>query len=403
MKNPKWKCANDTGTHKVKFGGKFLTQWDGYHLTLEQSTGGTISADKLKGYQEQSANLSYTANQDYYFNGWASTGANIQNNQVPFTQDTTAKGSFVYTNPTKSYNNTVTGFSAAGAIRSGYSNRYDADPDGYKKEMFGGLGFVSAFSANVRNKNYMVLKYDTKEIMTSGGDLYKVTTGTSQGIILRTWSYPIDIWRYNFYPIMWVSGNNYVLEHSTYPHRSFYSQEQYMYSGASGSNLTPDTSTSTYTGALHQYGKRYNWGKLGFVSGYQENYPFGYYEFGVSAQASGVYSHSGQCIEDKRYELNTWRTFKYVFNMNDYSLSGYDGDQLVYLRNTTNISAKNSIGIYPKMLAMYCVVPQARAHYVSQWEGTSDYYNSKGTNAFRNISMTYFDDCDDANMWAKIN
>ena len=101
MKNPKWKCANDTGTHKVKFGGKFLTQWDGYHLTLEQSTGGTISADKLKGYQEQSANLSYTANQDYYFNGWQSTGANIQNNQVPFTQDTTAKGSFAYTNPTR--------------------------------------------------------------------------------------------------------------------------------------------------------------------------------------------------------------------------------------------------------------------------------------------------------------
>ena len=156
MKNPKWKCANDTGTHKVKFGGKFLTQWDGYHLTLEQSTGGTISADKLKGYQEQSANLSYTANQDYYFNGWASTGASIQNNQVPFTQDTTAKGSFAYTNPTKSYNNTVTGFSAAGTIRSGYTNTYNADPEEYKKKTFGDVGFVQSFSANVKNKNYMV-------------------------------------------------------------------------------------------------------------------------------------------------------------------------------------------------------------------------------------------------------
>lgn len=28
MKNTKWKCANDTGTYKVKFGGKFLTQFD---------------------------------------------------------------------------------------------------------------------------------------------------------------------------------------------------------------------------------------------------------------------------------------------------------------------------------------------------------------------------------------
>ena len=100
MKNPKWKCAYPN-SHKVKFGGKFLTQWDGYHLTLEQYTGGTISADKLKGYQGQSANLSYTANQDYYFNGWQSTGANIQNNQVPLTQNTTAKGSFVYTSPVR--------------------------------------------------------------------------------------------------------------------------------------------------------------------------------------------------------------------------------------------------------------------------------------------------------------
>ena len=106
MKNPKWRCAYPN-SHKVKFGGKFLTQWDGYHLTLEQSTGGTISADKLKGYQEQSANLSYTANQDYYFNGWQSTGANIQNNQVPFTADTTAKGSFVYTNPNRVVHETI--------------------------------------------------------------------------------------------------------------------------------------------------------------------------------------------------------------------------------------------------------------------------------------------------------
>lgn len=33
MKNPKWKCAYPN-SHKVKFGSKFLTQWDGYHLTL---------------------------------------------------------------------------------------------------------------------------------------------------------------------------------------------------------------------------------------------------------------------------------------------------------------------------------------------------------------------------------
>lgn len=95
MKKPKWRCAYPN-SHKVKFGGKFLTQWEGYHLTLQQSTGGTISADKLRGYPEQSANLSYTANTFYHFNGWNSTGANIQNSKVPFTQDTTAKANFIY-------------------------------------------------------------------------------------------------------------------------------------------------------------------------------------------------------------------------------------------------------------------------------------------------------------------
>lgn len=108
MKNPKWKCAYPN-SHKVKFGGKFLTQWDGYHLTLEQSTGGTISADKLKGYQGQSANLSYTANTFYHFNGWNSTGANIQNNQVPFTADTTAKANFVYDPIPTSAQSTIAG------------------------------------------------------------------------------------------------------------------------------------------------------------------------------------------------------------------------------------------------------------------------------------------------------
>jgi hypothetical protein len=166
MKNPKWRCAYP-GTHKVKFGGKFLTQWSGYHLflnqneggtitadktkggynetvtlssipnygytfdgysltgstltgdqfnfvssnvtaegsftempkhtlTLQQTTGGTITANKLTGYINENANLSYTANFGYSFNGWQTTGASVQNNKIPFTQDTTARGKFVY-------------------------------------------------------------------------------------------------------------------------------------------------------------------------------------------------------------------------------------------------------------------------------------------------------------------
>ena len=402
MKNPKWKCAYPN-SHKVKFGGKFLTQWDGYHLTLEQSTGGTISADKLKGYQGQSANLSYTANQDYYFNGWQSTGTNIQNNQVQFTADTTAKGSFVYTNPTKAYNNTITGFSAAGTYSNETTNRFDALPDVSNKQTFGDEGFLQSFSAQVRNKNYFVLKYDYQQQLTPSGDLYKIITGTAQGIGLRDWSYPVDLWSNHFYPIMYnPDGQTNIIQHSTYKKASFYTQREYMYSGGSGANLTPGTSTATYTGALHKFGKQYDWGELGTVTALQENWGYSKYEFTLSAQASGIYNNSGRCIENRKYDFNTWRTFKYVFNMNDYSLSAYDGDKLVYLRNTTNLSARNG-GSIPKMLCMFSVVPIPRAHYVSQWEGTTDTYYSKGKNAFKNISFTYFDDCDDANMWAKIN
>lgn len=132
MKNPKWRCAYPN-SHKVKFGGKFLTQWEGYHLTLQQSTGGTISADKLRGYPEQSANLSYTANNDYYFNGWQSTGANIQNNKVPFTQDTTAKATFSYTNPTRSIhtksNTNVSNASGLGSYKATVGSVYNLGVD----------------------------------------------------------------------------------------------------------------------------------------------------------------------------------------------------------------------------------------------------------------------------------
>jgi hypothetical protein len=56
MKNPKWKCAYP-GTHKVRYGGKFLTNWTGYNLTLLPSEYGTISGDKLRGYEDEVCHL----------------------------------------------------------------------------------------------------------------------------------------------------------------------------------------------------------------------------------------------------------------------------------------------------------------------------------------------------------
>ena len=405
MRNPKWQCAYPDGK-RIVFGDKFLTQWKGYHLNLIQTTGGTIGADRDWGYYGDVANLSYTANNNCYFNGWQTTGATATGNQIKFTNnDVSAKAAFIKTNPTEAYNNTTTGFTARGTTRTGYANVFDANPSVYKHKTFGDEGFVSAFSASVKNKNYFVLKYDCKQYLVDNGEFYEATSGiTYDNLTIWERSWPVDLWINNFYPIAYNPENsNSILQHSTYRHSAFYVQRDYIFSGQSGSNITGHDASITLAGALHKYGRQHNWGELGTVTAAQTFYYPNSFDFKLSAQASGAYNNSGQCIENTKYNFNTWRTYKYVFNMNDYSLSAYDGSNLVYTRNTTNISAKNSSGLIPKMMCMFCVVPQARAKYHSDFNGTSDYYNSKGKDAFRNISFTYFNNCEEANVWAKNN
>ncbi len=110
MKNPKWREAYPQG-HKVKYGGKFLTTWSGYSLDLIQTNGGTISANKNRGYEDDQVNFSYTANEDYGFNGWSASKGSFNGNTYTFSNgNASAKGSFEYFGPSitswKSSNNT---------------------------------------------------------------------------------------------------------------------------------------------------------------------------------------------------------------------------------------------------------------------------------------------------------
>lgn len=99
MKNPKWREAYPN-SHKVKYGGKFLTTWSGYSLDLIQTNGGTISANKYRGYEDDQVNFSYTANQDCYFNGWSANKGSFNGNTYTFSNgNASAKGSFVNAGP----------------------------------------------------------------------------------------------------------------------------------------------------------------------------------------------------------------------------------------------------------------------------------------------------------------
>ena len=118
MKNPKWREAYPQG-HKVKYGGKFLTTWSGYSLDLIQTNGGTISANKNRGYEDDEVNFSYTANQDYYFNGWSANEGSFNGNTYKFgTNDATAKANFAYTSPLRTIH-TNSNTQASNATRMG--------------------------------------------------------------------------------------------------------------------------------------------------------------------------------------------------------------------------------------------------------------------------------------------
>lgn len=410
MKNPKWKCANDTGTHKVKFGGKFLTQWDGYHLTLEQSTGGTISADKLKGYQEQSANLSYTANQDYYFNGWESTGAPVVDNKVEFTQDTTAKANFFNTSPAKYYNNPTTIRIQAKNAASGALNQSYLYFDGpyYDNEE---PTFLKSYSASIRNKNYFVLKYDMKREVGQG-EYHWHCTGTNQGIVLHGWQVACSSFKHGFVPeivgFLGLSQNDLQRDGSYY----FSPCEEYLYDPNGTKTATDIRTTNIPSGTtwsaskvpLRTYAKHFNHGKLGTYTDVFSGYWIGQYTLNVNA--SGKWNYNGYCFEPTAYEDTDWRTVKLVFDMNNFAYSSYIGDECVYKQTNSLSWSATDVSMVQgpsKLYAIHNMNSYMYAPWSTQWNGTSSTNRQVGLVSAKNISLTYFDTCEQANIWAKNN
>lgn len=90
-------------------------------VTLQQSTGGTISANPMSGYDGTIVSLSNTANSNYNFNNYSVTGGTLTGNNVKLSgSDITAKGSFTI-KPTRSVTvNTAAGGTVVANPTTGY-------------------------------------------------------------------------------------------------------------------------------------------------------------------------------------------------------------------------------------------------------------------------------------------
>ena len=83
------------GQDDISVQGSFIEDAK-YSLSLTQTTGGRINANKNTGYAGDIITLSNTPSSHYSFNGYSITGATLTGNQFAFgSQNVTAKGTFV--------------------------------------------------------------------------------------------------------------------------------------------------------------------------------------------------------------------------------------------------------------------------------------------------------------------
>ena len=96
------------GNTYLNFGGNYLSGFKvpTYNVILQQSEGGIIGATPLTGSKNTEVTLSNTPSQDYVFNGYEISGANLYDtNKFKFVDcDVTAIGNWTYVDPYNPYN-----------------------------------------------------------------------------------------------------------------------------------------------------------------------------------------------------------------------------------------------------------------------------------------------------------
>ena len=85
----------------IVYNNEYELLWPEYipdprYLTLNQTTGGIITADKMSGYDGEIVTLSNTASSNYEFGSYSITGSTLTGNQFAFVgSDVTAEANFL--------------------------------------------------------------------------------------------------------------------------------------------------------------------------------------------------------------------------------------------------------------------------------------------------------------------
>lgn len=381
-------------------------------LTLLQQAGGTITANKTYGYSGETATLSYTANSDYYFNGWSTTGGSLNGNVFTWGDaDSTAKGNFVGLNPSKLYNNNTTLYIQGSQSKSAFTdaNAFVLYMDGppYNTQS---PKFLFTNSSTIANKNFFVLKYKYCRNLDIG-NMYWTSTGISQGTYLMRTSqsaisnlnlnYGCDI-RYSNALSGSLSRGEFFINSTTEP---LYDNNGTKTATTARlySKIPSGNQFSGYALPLKTYAKHYNHGRNGVYTRTFSGARIGQYEFSITA--SGKWDYSGYCFEPSAYEDNVWKDIKLVFDMNTYAYSSYYGDELVYKQTNSArwVKTSTALNVSSKLYAIHNINPYLQARWETDWNGTSAAIRSVGWCSAKDVSFTYFDTCEQANQWAKNN
>lgn len=161
------------------------------YLTLNQTQGGSIIADKLSGYDGDIVTLSNTPSTDYNFSDYSITGAVLSSNQFAFNgSDVTAQANFVST-ILDSGNYQIT--NNRHYVTGHYPNNYNSNGGFYPSQLINAdtSGYVHV-TIPWASEPYRELYYLVPTNFFDGGDRYNLKTALNVKTVINSWT-PIEL------------------------------------------------------------------------------------------------------------------------------------------------------------------------------------------------------------------